>query len=93
MRLAQHKIAHTSLLVIIADNHLHQQTPPRHRHDRSWSTQTPTKSSSSPISDAAQLQAENPGSIPDSFYHYNSIAIDNYHFVFVHHDLTARVAV
>jgi hypothetical protein len=52
---------------------------------------TPTKPSTSPTSDAAQLQAKNPGLIPDMFY--NSIAIDNYHFVFVHHDLAARVAV
>jgi hypothetical protein len=30
---------------------------------------------------------------PDNFDHYHSIAIDNYHFFFVHHDLAARVAV
>jgi hypothetical protein len=49
----QHKVAHTSLVVIIVDNHLHQQTPLRRRHHRPWSTSTPTKSSSS--SDAAQF--------------------------------------
>jgi hypothetical protein len=54
--------------------------------------QTPTRSPS-PTSNAAQLQAENPGLIPDIFYQYNSIAIDNYHFIFVHHDLATRVAV
>jgi hypothetical protein len=43
----QHKVAHTSLVVIIIDNHLHQQTPLRRRHHRPWSTSTPTKSSSS----------------------------------------------
>jgi hypothetical protein len=62
----------TSFVVIIADNHLHHQ----HRNIVAAVTaygqrQTPTRSSSSPTSDAAQLQAENPGLIPDSFYHYN----------------------
>jgi hypothetical protein len=83
----------TSSMVIIADNHLHQRTPSRRRHHRPWSSSTPTKSSPSPTSDAAQLQEENPGLIPDIFNHYNLIAIDNYHFVFVHHDLAVRVAV
>jgi hypothetical protein len=82
----------TSFVVIIADNHLHHQ----YRNIVATATtlgqrQTPTRSSPSPTSDAAQLQAENPGLISDMFY--NSIAIDNYHFFFVHHDLAARVAV
>jgi hypothetical protein len=52
----------------------------------------PTKSST-PTSDTAQLQAENLGLIPDIFYHYNSITINNYRIVFVHHDLAARVII
>jgi hypothetical protein len=68
----QHKVTHTSPVVIIDDNHLHQQTSPRRRRRRtSWSTSTPTKSSSSPTSDATQLQAENPDLIPDRLYQYN----------------------
>jgi hypothetical protein len=43
----------------------------RRCHHRPWSSSTPTKSSTSSTSDAAQLQAENPGLIPDSFDHYN----------------------
>jgi hypothetical protein len=39
----QHKVAHTSLVVIIADNHLHQQTPSRRRHHRPWSTSNADK--------------------------------------------------
>jgi hypothetical protein len=61
----------TLLVVIIANNNLHPQTPSRRRHHRPWSSSTPTKSSFSPTSDAAQLQSENPGLIPDNFYHYN----------------------
>jgi hypothetical protein len=81
-------------VVIIDDNHLHQQTSPRRRRRRtSWSTSTPTKSSSSPTSDATQLQAENPDLIPDRLYQYNWIATNNYFTVFVHHDLAATVAV
>jgi hypothetical protein len=81
-------------MVIITDNHLHQQTlQHRRRHHHSWSRSTPTFFSSAPTSDAAQLQAENPGLITDIFYHYNSIAINTYRIVFVHHDLTARVTV
>jgi hypothetical protein len=62
----------TSFVVIITDNHLHHQ----HRNIVAAVTshgqrQTPTKSSPSPTSDAAQLQSENPGLNPDNFYHYN----------------------
>jgi hypothetical protein len=49
------------------------------------------KSSTSPTSDTALLQAENLGLIPDIFYHYNSITINR--IIFVHHDFAARVAV
>jgi hypothetical protein len=52
----------TSFVVIITDNHQHHQ----HRSIIATVTahgqcQTPTRSSPSPTSDAAQLQAENPG--------------------------------
>jgi hypothetical protein len=59
-------------MVIIADNHLHHQ-----HHNIVFAVtahgqrQMPTTSSPSPTSDAAQLQAENPGLIPDNFDHYN----------------------
>jgi hypothetical protein len=33
----------TSFMVIIADNHLHQQTPSRRRHHHSWSTSNADK--------------------------------------------------
>jgi hypothetical protein len=33
------------------------------------------------------------GSIPDIYYRYSSIAIDNHLVIFVHNDHTARVAV
>jgi hypothetical protein len=58
----------TSFVVIIADNHLHHQhcnivaAVTDHGQRR-----TPTRSSPSPTSDAAQLQAENLGLIPDMF--------------------------
>jgi hypothetical protein len=62
----------TLFVVIIADNHLHHQ----HRSIAAVTThgqcQTSTRSSPSPTSDAAQLQAENPGLIPDMFYNYKS---------------------
>jgi hypothetical protein len=63
----------TSFVVIIADNHLHHQ----HRNIIATVTahgqrQTPTRSSPSPTSDAAQLQAENPVLIPDMFYNNKS---------------------
>jgi hypothetical protein len=68
----QHKVAHTwsSSPTTIYINKLHHVAAITDRGQR----QTPTRSSP-PTSDAAHLQAENPGLIPDMFYNYKSPSI------------------